>query len=105
MEAKKSRPVLLNQDGTTIASCKTFYESGNFRVHTIFEARNPVNSYKIEKRLQQMCVEWDVPLGMRLFRDYMGGAKWEDDSAACVFGVYISISYSGYAPYKLNAYN
>ena len=82
-DSKRSRPVILKQDGTIIRPIE-LWNSG-FLVKTLHEGFNPTRSAALEKMLQQKTLH--LPLGRRLHRNYCGGAKIRKDSLHMSYGV------------------
>ena len=96
--SKKSRPILINSDGSIIKKSQLF--AAGFQMICLFEERNHVNVAALEKFAQQSTLE--LPLGHRLHRDYCGGAKVPEDTRHMEFGLYIIFKLDGYSPFTLN---
>ena len=94
---KKSRPVLLKQDGT-ITSKSALTQAG-FQVMELHTERNHSNVSALEKYAQQSTLH--LPLGRRLHRNYCGGAKVPKDTIHMEFGLYVVFNLNGFHPFKL----
>jgi len=70
-ECKKSRPVLVNQDGTIISEAAL--KQAGFQVMELHTERNHSNVSALEKYAQESTLH--LPLGRRLHRNYCGDAK------------------------------
>ena len=97
--SKRSRPILLKQDGGFISPSDLWGSSG-FLFATLDEGRNPINYIALEKRLHEKTKH--LPLGRRLHRK-CGGGHYKADAVAMKYGVYLTYHPDGYpSRYVLN---
>lgn len=96
-EFKKSRPVLLNQDGTIIS--KSALTKAGFQVEELYTERNYVNVAALEKIAHQSTLH--LPLGHRLHRK-CGGASVPKDTQHMEFGLHVVFNLNGHSPFIVN---
>ncbi len=96
--SKKSRPVLLNQDGPIIS--KSALTQAGFQVIELHTERNHSNVSSLEKYAQQSTLR--LPLGHRLHRSYCGGARVPEDTIHMEFGLYVVFKFDGHSSFIVN---